>query len=56
MPCFKTMGKGMEIKISSQAKLKAKNIFEDLESIKKPTKLKKQSKLLTESLIKTVGA
>ena len=53
MPCFKTVGTGLEVKVSKEVQSKAKQLFNEYASYKKPTKLKKESKLINESLVKT---
>lgn len=49
------MGKGLEVKVSSQARNQVSHMFSDLTSIIKPTKMKKGSKFITDSMIKTNG-
>lgn len=46
MPSFKTVGTGLEVKVSREVQSKANQLFNEYASYKKPTKLKKESKLI----------
>lgn len=55
MPCFKAGRTGAEVKVSKQLESKAKEMLNEFESYKKPTKLKKGASLADETFIKTVN-
>jgi hypothetical protein len=44
MPCFKTVGTGLEVKVSKEMQSKAKLLLSEFSSLKKSTKLKKAPK------------
>jgi len=55
MPCFKTVGTGLEVKVSKDIQSKAKMLLNDFSSFRKPTKLKKDANVIDESFVKTVN-